>query len=135
MRILGLMVALALGLFASDRAARADAGAAIEALTRQQIVSLCENRFPYSAHYQEVCIEKQQIGKAGVDKLRAQMWKLHYTGDPSDRRTSDTMRLFDKVCQNKAVRSPESNTDWVEQFYCFKHKLDEAAAAGRALAK
>lgn len=126
---------IAILLLASGAPANADPGAAIEALTRQQMVSLCEDRFPYSGHLRDVCIEKQRIGKAGVDKLRGQMWHLHYSKDASDRRLSDTMRLFDKVCENKVNRSSLDRIDWVEQFNCFKHKIDEAAAAGRAVVR
>ncbi|WP_156947313.1 hypothetical protein [Bradyrhizobium sp. WSM3983] len=131
----GFRLSMAIGflVLASGNQARADAGAAIEALTRQQIVSLCEDRHPYSNHLREICIEKQRIGKAGVDRLRGEMWHLHYSSDASDRRLSDTMRLFDKVCENKVNRLSPDQTDWVEQFNCFKHKIDEAAAAGRVL--
>ncbi len=122
-------------LLGSGAQARADAGDALEALNRQQIVSLCESRFPYSGHFQETCIEKQRIGKAGIEKLRSQMWHLHYSKDPSDRRLSDTMRGWDKACELKANRLSPDGIDWVTQFYCFKHKIDEAAAAGRALVR
>jgi hypothetical protein len=102
------------------------------ALAQQEIVSLCENRFPYQQRIFEVCVEKQKLAKEGVDKLVAGMWHLHNMGDRSDRIASDVMKVANQICTNKAMAaSDDYKMDWVVRFYCFKQQIDERVAISK----
>lgn len=93
-----------------------------ETRMQQEIYSLCSERFGFSVHMRNRCIDDQNSSRAAAESIRMNRIQLQRSSDPSDKKTAVVLKQYDKACTDQSY-DQHVRTDWTAYYNCMQGKL------------